>query len=78
MKICILEEITLSSKSCLPEKGSDMNNTGAPIIWTVPLAVSSSCPPRVSSICYTDFKVAAHKRTIEKLLNAPGDSSQIL
>lgn len=60
-KIYILEEIILFSKSCLPEKGENINNTGWPIIWTVPLVVSYGWHPRVSSICYTDFKFSFHR-----------------
>lgn len=49
------------SKSCLPEKRENINNTGWPIIWTVSLVVSYGWHPRVSSICYIDFKFSSHR-----------------
>lgn len=54
--------MALFSKSCLLEKGNDINKTGWPIIWTVSLVVSYSRHPGEGHICYTDFKFSSHNK----------------
>lgn len=58
-KSVFLKKIALFSKSCLLEKGNDINKTGWPIIWTVSLVVNYSRHPGEGHICYTDFKFSS-------------------